>query len=416
MPDYPIVAGHTSAAIINSADTRYVPPMGYLYTAGTEISAQFIARDNYTLKNLYLRITANTLNGATTVRSRINGANGNQSVSIDAAATGVFEDAVNTDAVNTGSLFNSSWVSGGDAGNIRMTVCSFVLSTASNTTPILGVIESLYIDVTLTRYTTIVGNMSGPGAVTESLTYYLFRAAATLSNFRCYVTSNGISGGASTARTRINGANGNQSVSIPASTAGAFEDAANTDVIAIGNNVNYQIVGGPSGNGPETMYIVLFQIKSNSVGKQVAAGNPSPTGIAGSNTLYAVIESDSAIWTGAEADTQATTRAPFTAKNMYVNIGPNTLAAIATFRLRKNGGDTTLVVSVGATATGQFEDVAHTDSFIATDLFNWEIVTAVGAGAINILCIGFELEQAPPVGLENKAANMGSKMVGAGLI
>jgi hypothetical protein len=47
---------------------------------------------------------------------------------------------------------------------------------------------------------------------------------------------------------RINGANGNQTITIPASTTGYFEDAVNTDAVVVNDDVNFQIVRGTGGS------------------------------------------------------------------------------------------------------------------------------------------------------------------------
>src|SRR5690349_17266000 len=62
-----------------------------------------------------------------------------------------------------------------------------------------------------------------------------------------YIRVNTNDRGTSTLRFRINGGDGNQVVSITASTTGEFEDTSNTDTIAAGDLTDYQITGGAGG-------------------------------------------------------------------------------------------------------------------------------------------------------------------------
>jgi hypothetical protein len=148
--------------------------------------------------------------------------------------------------------------------NLYITVISHKLNSSSNV-PILatsgegGVYNSTY-------YTPVGGLTSlNMAAKTETNSRYRFRIAATMSNFRVYMGYNALNG-TSTARTRKNSTNGNQSVSIPAATTGDFEDTSNTDSIASGDRFNYQIVtGGTSGD----FWTGIWQVKSACAARQV---------------------------------------------------------------------------------------------------------------------------------------------------
>jgi len=395
MPTYPLVAGHSTGLAISASATAYQNPAGGIASSGAEARHQAIARDSYTLAKLYVRVLANATTTASTVRSRKNTANGAQSVSIGAGATGVFQDSVNSDSLVAGDLFNTQTVVGA-GGSLTLAIIAYTLATASNTTPVLiaGDVVSTSVNFGTTTYAPIGGEARYN--TTESRSQYVFRVAATLSNFRIYVQSNSVNG-TTTVRTRKNAGNGAQSVSVGASTTGAFEDTVNSDSIASGDAVAYQVAtGGSSGS----FAIMIWQMKSNSAGRQVIAANPGTNTINFGLTRYVPLEAGVQAYATTEANTQVAAQASFTAKNLFVRVPTNSLNGNSTFTLRQNAGNSTLTVTVGSGATGTFEDTTNTVSCVAADLLDWGIVTGGSSGSMVITYIGFELAQ--PAGVTQK--------------
>lgn len=405
MPSWLTAIGIGSGGAITSGLTKYQYPIGYWQADTVETWDKARIRDSYTLSKLYVRVNENTLNGSTTVRSRINGVNGNQSVSIGAAATGAFEDNINSDGLVDDDLLNTYHVVGGASGLIRTTSVAYRLSGATSirgTNYIYGLFPGN------TYYFVLMGH--GQKTTVESVTQYTFRVAATLSNFRAFIQNNTITA-ASTVRTRKNGANGNQSFSVPDSTSGDFEDTSNTDSVVPGDNFNYQVVIGATGT---EMNIFSMQHKSNSTGKPIGVGSGGTATFQYNWTRYTPIEGSPQTLNATESLVQIETRTALIAKNMFVRISANSIDNSSTFTLRKNTADTALAVSVGAAATGVFEDTADTIDFDLDDLINWKVVSVGTAGTMIINYIAFEQRQ-PPVTVK-PSANMGSKMVAAGLI
>ncbi len=407
MPTWLLVLGLGTPAAEPAGATRYVPPSSSLLMQTTEAKAQVIARDSYTLADLYVRVIANATTASSTVRSRVGGANGNQSVSIGAGATGVFQDTVNSDSLVDGNLFNSQVVVGA-GGTLKVSIIAYTLATAANTTPILVSHWPYTIAFGQTRYAPPVGAVDFT-TTTEARTQYTFRTAATLSNLRVYLSMN-LNNGSSTFRTRVNGVNGDQSVTVPASTTGAFEDTTNTDSISPGDPVNLQAVtGGTLGN----MTINIAQMKSNSARRQVAATSCLSVTLAANLTRFLPVEGFSQWYATVEADSQVAALTPFTARNMFVNVPTNSVDGASVFTMRKNGANGNLTVTVPDSTTGTFEDTTHTDTFIETDTLSWQIVTGGTAGTMEITAVGFELEQpaAGPAGIakvnEVASANIG---------
>jgi len=67
-----------------------------------------------------VEITTNSRNGASSVKFRINAADGNQSADIAEATTGFFQDVTNTDLTAVGDNVNAKFTKGGTTGAIVM--------------------------------------------------------------------------------------------------------------------------------------------------------------------------------------------------------------------------------------------------------------------------------------------------------
>lgn len=398
MPSYLLVTGNSAGATQLKALTRYTFPCGFLSLVATEANQQLIARDTYILSGLYVYVTANTQENSTTVTTRIStagGGNGTQTLSIATTLTGAFTDAVHTDALATGDLFDTRIVTpaGATGKSITFTSFSYLLTTVSNTTPILASTGSTSLEGTGTCFWPIIGRFGVLTANNEARVTYTVRVATTLSNFRIYLSSNSATW-ACQIYIRVNGANGNETIAIPSSTSGAFEDITNSDNVAVGQKINF-------GGGTLNLYCTATtsQVKSNSAGQQIAAGADGTTTLAAALTRYLPVEGSSQSFQATEASAQVTARASFTAKNLFVNIPTNSVDGATTFDLRYTSGNTGLTYSVPASTTGTFEDTTHTYDFTSAILLCWQVVTGGTTGTMVITCIGFELAQpvAPPV-------------------
>lgn len=84
-----------------------------------------------------------------------------------------------------------------------------------------------------------------------------------------------------------------------------------------------------------------------------------------------------------EAFAQRTVRTAGTYSHLYSRVITNSIAATSTFRSRKNTANGNMSLSVGSTATGEFEDASNTDAVVATDLLALQLVT--GASGSNTL-------------------------------
>jgi hypothetical protein len=372
--------------IFNSSSRYLYVGNGAIVTADpftVESRAQITFRSAGTLSSMSIRVTANSATFSTTVRSRINSANGAQATSIGAGLTGYFSDATNTDTVHAGDAVNLSLVSGSGSGSLTWVGHGTLFDAASNTVTrhTHTRASSAFVDATFCSLAGIDQN------ATEAAVQCLWRTAATLKNYAVNVQSNSRNG-TTTVRVRKNGANGNGVISIGASSSGVFEDLVNTDTIADGDVVCWSIaVGGSSGN------IVRDSLACDAEtinGKAMLFGGGTYSPNFGS-TKYATLVGDTNgnEYSATETDVQARIlgTGPVTRLHAYVSV--NSVNAASTVTLRRNTADATQVASITATTTGRFEDTTHEDTYTAgSDLTNIKFVTGGSSGSLTTGVVG----------------------------
>ncbi len=378
MSDRLMIAGRAAGSSVSAGSTVYCSSSGYLYFSTVEDDVEFISRSSCTLYRMAINVTQNNLSGSTTVRSRKNGANGNQVITVAAGETGTFQDLTHTDSLLDGSTFNTRVITAAGTGTITFTVISYLLDGES----ILGGTVNLQQNFGETWFTDVWSNNAV--TATETNAKYTFRSACTLSHLRVYVDANTVDG-TTTIRTRINGINGSQTVSVTASAVGTFEDIINSDTVSAGNTVDLQIVtGGTTGQ----ISIRLIHVKQ-SVNRILAFGYVAGQELSGGTTQYYPCEGDTATPCTTESQVQIPARTDYKGKNLFVRIITNTLTGTAVFRTRINGAYNNLVVSVLAGTTGAFEDTISEDLVGSADLVDLEVIT-LGTGSIIFTLIGFE--------------------------
>lgn len=213
--------------------------------AAAEVDSQILIRSSYQLTLLTAFIHQNSLNGASTIRSRVNGANGTLAISVAAGATGTAVDTGPGDSLVDGDLVCTQSVTGGTSGSYRPLRIYYGLSDSIGSKTIVGSVGQTgfgEFTASTNRWLPIFGRINAAGT-DETLQPYTFRYDATFSNLRVRVNQNSIAN-PSTFRTRKNGANGGQSVSITGSTTGSFEDTTGTDTVTDGDSLNYQVEPG----------------------------------------------------------------------------------------------------------------------------------------------------------------------------
>jgi hypothetical protein len=212
-----------------------------------EANAQNLFRTDGTLKNGGVNITSNTRDGASTYRLRKNGGSGNLILSVTAATTGWFEDLVNTDSVVSGDLCNWALAIGGATGSVTQRVCAVDFETTDGTTMQYAA-QFGAITAGLTRYIAPSGSSQDPQAA-EATVAALALADGLVSRLHVFVAAgNNTCTTPSTVTYRVGLADGNQALSIPGLTVGAFEDTTNTDSVDATDRLAVKIVTGAAGS------------------------------------------------------------------------------------------------------------------------------------------------------------------------
>lgn len=247
----------------------------------TEANKQFKFKTSGTLKNMYINVEGNTRGTTTTFGSRIGEVNGNLLISIASGQTGFFQDTSNSDTVSVNNLVNYFVTTGTGTGTISWATWGTEFETTNNTYQTVAE-GNILIGTGLTRYLPISG--IAVLASTESHSQWKLGLASTLSKMGAYISANTITA-ATTIKLRVNGADGNQSVSIGSGQTGQFDDTSNTDTVDTDDLINFQLVSGGSGTsltlrlaGVLIETAVTTSGRVSASGRQNASNRQSATG------------------------------------------------------------------------------------------------------------------------------------------
>jgi hypothetical protein len=205
----------------------------------SETTQRTKSRGSGTLKNLFVFISTNTRTTTTTIKSRKNAADGNLTVSVGSTTTGIFEDTTNSDTIAIDDIIDWAIVLGSD-GSHNLVIDEIASDIITSDSTYLFLSKATVTLFTATSYSSIGGLITG-GATrsTEDPAKNKFNnSGGTLSKLSVQIATNSFST-TSSCTTRINGSNGNLTVSIPTVSTGFFDDTTNSDTIAINDDVNY---------------------------------------------------------------------------------------------------------------------------------------------------------------------------------
>ncbi len=246
--------GSSYGGIINSSDWRSVA-VNSGFTSWDAASGALqdnsenpglAARAKACTLSYFFAIVASSVNNAIqTWNTRVGLANGNCTLSIPANATaGLYIDTVDSDTVADNTLIDWQHTDAGAGNNRYFTVGAWAeipLGGKQNVlvsqTPSTGLLAA-------TTFYPILGTV--PGSTTELNTQTPCTFLATWTNLRILTTT--VPNQTITLSSRIGGANGHQSVSIPnGGGAGYYEDTTDSDTVAANSLINYAISGNSLG-------------------------------------------------------------------------------------------------------------------------------------------------------------------------
>lgn len=354
-------------SIQSASNTSYMVAGSGAHTSpsATETERQVVIRSAGTTSRLAIMVTAND-RGASTLRMRKNTANGNQVAAITAATTGLFEDAINTDAFVATDLFNYELTTGAGGTNFIYNNISHLFSATTNTSQRL--VYSLNGGIGNNDPHPLSGTLSGSGANGNQTKIY--GSGGTIKNMAVFVSSNTRDGDCSIIL-RIGVANQALAVTIPASTAGLFEDIVDAIAVVANDEVSWLSTrGGTAGACTAQSVACDFETTDNTF---LLSSFGTITASA-ATTIYFVINGVNNNSSTTESDAQALGRTSYTLNNLKTFINTNGINEASTLRTRKNGANGNLSVSITGLTVGAFEDVANSDTVISTDLINFQFI------------------------------------------
>ena len=376
--------GPTSVA---ASTTLYINLAANARLSGTvtaETNLQTTYRSAGTLSNLYINILTND-RAASTLRTRVNVGNGNMNVSITGSTTGKFEDTVNTDSVTAADEWNYSLATGAGGTVFTFSTVMTLFAATTNTVSRIGAsLETSYTTASTTFIGPLAGDLQLVASAADSLNGVTYRTAGSLANLFINIKNNARTT-TSTLRSRVNSANGNLVISILSGVTGFLEDTVNSDTLSSGNLINYSLT---TGTGTESMSVAGVSADFTTTNNQAMYTAASGAGqvVNAGVTTYAHL-SGSLRFNTTESNMILETNLAFTASLLQCNISANTIVLDSTLTLRKNSGPGNQVVTITALTTGIFQDIVNTDSIVATDTLDYEVVTPSTLTSITIRSI-----------------------------
>ncbi len=252
-----LIAGGNLNITTNNGTFFYTPVGPNSTNDATEARRQVKAKTAGTLANFFVYVLTNGRTSATSVGSRVNSLPGGLAVSIGSAATGFFEDTVNSDTLVKNDLICYFVSTGTGAGeSFAPSTMAVDLVTTNNSAQYIagGGIQTF--SAATAGYVPLAGNMTTDTA-TEANIYIQAGVAMTASDLGCRVQTNAVTA-ATTINLRINSSTATQSLSISSSTTGFFDDATNTDVILSTDKINYIVSPGATGTTLTIPHITIL--------------------------------------------------------------------------------------------------------------------------------------------------------------
>lgn len=392
--NYSISASTTTARFVSFA-TGYRSGTTSVSAEGLHSSAINTAG---TLSLLTIIISANTYTINKDVFVRINGADGNLTVTVPLGTTGEFQDAVNSDSVSAGDDVCLRLAPNFQLQSWNLQSISLKFSAAANLWASSDVGFGTNINhgnASTTRYVPLVGvgDLNNYFNATEANAEKVVKSAGTFSRLQTYFSTNSLTNNA-TILSRVNGSNGSQSLTVTAGVTGLFEDAVNSDSVISGDNVNASCTTG-AGTITANMGAISCSFASSATGWDVRWATTRTA------TLSFTVGNNYLGFSGTtqNSTTEATmqTRLPRQcyAHKLVARIGSNPGAG-STIALRDDGSDTALTLTIPALTTGDFEDGANVANIAADSLVCYRL--NAGVGSIVPRYVGVTLDTVNPEG------------------
>ncbi len=336
----------------------------------TEANAYTVHRGlDCILRYVRLRIPTNGINSSSTFSVRKNGATTAATLTIGSGNTGIFTDLTNAVALTDGDTYGYALVVGSSVSGALIVsgLTAELLSSGQSQHPI-GFAATVTNTFSGNRFVNMFG--AAVLASTESLAQGYMPAPGVASNLRLNITSARLTG--STIKTRKNGSDGGQSVSV--SGTGIVEDISGTDTFAAGDLFDLIMVNSTGADSLTiTSATVLFTPSGARVTALVVGANNAA--IPAATTRYIAPFGRMSV-NATESNTQISVPLPGAVTRINATVSANASTTNVTLAARKNSATTSVALVVPFGATGSFSDLTGTATYVAGDLMN-----LIGSGA-----------------------------------
>jgi hypothetical protein len=123
-----VIGGALTSVVVSAGQTNYLSPGGQWAASATETGTQSQFNLATTASKLQVYVSANTVTANSTLKTRINGANGGQTATITDSTSGWFEDASGTDSIADGDEVNFVITTGGTGTSLTLQTTVMLLT------------------------------------------------------------------------------------------------------------------------------------------------------------------------------------------------------------------------------------------------------------------------------------------------
>lgn len=335
-----------------------------------------------TFSKLYVRIIANSTTAPSILMVRKNRADTTLTIPIPVGFVGELDDSVNLVTIVAGDKLDYRTVSGG-TGTFTMSLISVIFDATTNCVTKFAFPHVNINASSASGYIPLSGTRSG-AAATEASIEQLIKIPGVFKNAYLYVSLNPRTT-ASSITLRKNRVGTAITFSYAAGEAGPKEDTTNLVSYAVDDKVTWQQT---TGAGTENLAIThAIEFETTTGNGFITAGSVGATGditVGPSVTEYYTVGGAVIEGVASEADAQMRVRERFTFSFLTLYARANTITAPSIFTLRKNGEDTALSVTIGASGVGYQVDSVHSVEFEPGDLICYKLVTGATGTQLTI--------------------------------
>lgn len=172
-----------------------------------------------------------------------------------------------------------------------------------------------------------------------------------------------------------------------------FSDTTNNVTVADGDEVCYRVTTS-AGTGTTTVYTITntFEADSNTY-TELATCHATGQTVTDNTTRFFVFNGLISSQT-TESVAYMKFKKGGTLKKGFVYISQNGVSSNSTMRMRKNGANANIVITITGSTTGIFEDTSNTDTVSLDEQWNWSVAvpSVAGTQTITIMTMGIGFE------------------------